>query len=68
MKENEVYLVKEYNFDNLLISKIESKLDKCFKGFHNIFFHKFRYECKYDIKLTINTNNEIFISTISGKS
>ena len=49
MNENEKYLVKEYNFDNPFIHKMDSIIDSCFKDFHNEYFHKFKYECIYDI-------------------
>ena len=68
MNENELYVVKEYEFDNPLITEIDSLLDKCFRDCHNNHFHDFKYECIYDIKLTNITNNEIDILTFSGKS
>ena len=45
MNENELYLVKEYSFDNLSCSEMYSVLDSCFKGCHNNYFHKFKYKC-----------------------
>ena len=68
MSENELYVVKEYKFDNPLFHKIVYQIDKCFRDCHNSFFHNFKYECIYDIKLTNFTNNEIIKLTISGKS
>ena len=67
MNENELYVVKEYKFDKPIITEIDSILDKCFIDCHNSYFHNFKYECIYDIKLTNNTNNEIINLTISGK-
>ena len=58
MNENELNVVKEPNFDNPLISETDSIMDSCFNDCHNIFFHKFKYECIYDNKLTNSTNNE----------
>ena len=51
MIENELYVVKEYNFDNPLITKVDSIIDSCYRDCHNKFFHTFKYECIYDIKL-----------------
>ena len=68
MNENELYVVKEYKFDNPIITEIDSIIDKCFRDCHNSYFHNFKYECIYDCKLTNITNNEIFNLTISGKS
>ena len=38
MNENEIYIVKEYKFDNPLITKIDSPIDSCYRDCHkNIF-------------------------------
>ena len=42
-------------------------ISKGYRDCHNNFFHNFKHECVYDIKLTINTNNEAIKLTISGK-
>ena len=68
MNENELHVVKEYKFDNPIVTEIDSIIDKCFRDCHNSYFHNFKYECIYDIKLTNITNNEIINLTISGKS
>ena len=68
MNENELYVVKEYKFDNPIITELDSIIDKCFRHCHNSYFHNFKYECFYDIKLTNITNKELIILTISGKS
>ena len=68
MNENELYFVKEYNFYDPITTEIDSIIDKCFRDCHNSYFHNFKYECIYDIKLTNITNNEINNLTISGKS
>ena len=67
MNENESYVVKEYKFDNPLITKIDSILDSCYRDCHNKYFHTFKCECIYDIKITNTTKNEIFNLTIMGK-
>ena len=68
MKGNEIYVVKEYNFDNPPITKIDSIIDNCYRECHNKFFHTFKYVCIYDIKLTNITNNETINLTISDES
>ena len=68
MNENELYVVKEYKFDNLLINELDSIIDNCYRDCHNKYFHNFKYECVYDIQLTNITNHQIIILTITGKS
>ena len=34
MSENEIYVVKEYKFDNSLITDIDFIIDSCFKDCH----------------------------------
>ena len=68
MTKNELYVVKEYELDNPFITDEDSILDSCFKDCHNNHFHKFKYKCIFDIKLTNNAINEIINLTISGKS
>ena len=68
MNENELYVVKEYKFDNPLISKIDSIIDGCYRDCHNKYFHTFKYVCIYDIKLTNITNNKKINITISDES
>ena len=68
MNEKELYVVKEYKFDNPLITDIDSIIDSCFKDCHNHYFHIFKYGCIYDIKFTNITDNEITNLTISGKN
>ena len=68
MNENELYVVKEYKFDNPLIHKIDSIIDNCYRDCHKKYFPTFKYVCIYDIKLTNITNNETFNITISDKS
>ena len=68
MNEKELYVVKEYKFDNPLITKIDSILDGCYRDCHNKYFHTFKYVCIYDITPTNITNNEIINITISDES
>ena len=59
MNENELYVVKEYIFENPPIIKIDSIIDGCYRSCHNKYFLTFKYVCIYDIKLKNITNNEI---------
>ena len=68
MNENELYVVKEYKFDNPLITEIDSIIGKYFRGCYNNYFHNFDYRCIYDIHLKNITNDKIFNLPISGKS
>ena len=67
MNGNELYVVKEYKFYNPITTEIDSMIEKCFRDSHKIYFHNFKYESIYDIKLTNITNNEMIKLTISGK-
>ena len=67
MNENKLYVVKEYRFDNPLITNIDSIIDACFRDCHNKYFHTFKYVCIYNIKLTNITNNEIINVTTSDE-
>ena len=68
MNENELYVVKEYKFDNPLITKIDSIIDYCYRDCHNKYFHTFKYDCIYDIELTNITNNEKIKISLSDES
>ena len=68
MNENELYIVKEYKFNNPLFHKIDSIIDGCYRDCHNKNFHTFKYVCIYDNTLTNTTNNEIINITISDES
>ena len=67
-KTNEKVIVKNYEFDEPLIHKIDSIIDNCIRDCHDKYFHTIDDKCVYDIKLTNIGNNEIFILTISYKN
>ena len=67
MNEIEFYLVKEYNFVNPLIKKIDSLIDNSIRDCHKKYFHKFKYRLVYDINFTNITNNESVNFTICDK-
>ena len=68
MNQNDLYVVKEYKFSNPLITRKDSIINGCYRGFHKKYFHKFKYVCLYDIKLTNITNYEVIIISISDES
>ena len=68
MNENKLYVVKEYKFDNPLITKIDSIIDNCYRDCHNKYFNTFKYVCLYDIELTNITNNEKIKMSLSDES
>ena len=68
MKENQLTIVREYEFDAPLIHKIDSIIDSYIRVCHNKYFHTFEYNCEYDIKLTNIANNETVNLTIVYKN
>ena len=68
MNENQLNIVKEYEFDKPLFQKIDSVFHNCYTGCYSKYFHTFEYKCEYDNKLTNITNKEIINITISDKS
>ena len=68
MNENQLTIVKEYEFKNPLIQKIRSLIDISIKDCHNKFFHTFYHICENDLKFTNIGMNETVNFTISDKS
>ena len=68
MNENQLTIVKEYEFDNPFIQKIDSIIDISIRDCHIKYFHTFDHICEYDLNFTIITNNELVNFTISDKS
>ena len=52
INENELTIVKKYEFDNPLIQNIDSIIDKCYRDCHNNYYHSFEYEYVYDLNFT----------------
>ena len=67
MNEIESFLVKEYDFFNPLIKKIDSTIDNSIRDCYKNYFHKFKYRLVYDIKFTNIINNESVNFTISDR-
>ena len=68
MNENQLTVVKEFEFDNVPIRKIDSLIDDSIRDCHHKYFHTFDHICEYDLNFTNITNNEIVNFTISDKS
>ena len=66
MNENDT--VKQYEFDNPLIQKIDSLIDNCIRDCHNKYFYTFDHICEYDLYFTNIGNNETVNFTISDKN
>ena len=60
INKDKLTVVKEYEFENPLIQKIDSINDKCYKDCHNNYYHTFEYECVYDLNFTNDINFTIF--------
>ena len=68
INENQLTIVKKYEFDKPPIHKIDSIIDNCIRDCHDKYFHTFEYKCVYDIKLTNIVNNDIVDLSIGDKS
>ena len=68
MNQNQLTVVREYEFDNPLIQNVDSIINKCYRDCHNKYFHTFEYVCVYDLNFTNETNNETVNFIISDKS
>ena len=66
--EDQLTLVKEYEFKNPLITKIDSLIDNSIRDCHHNYFHTFDHVCEYDLDFTNTSNNETVNFTISDKS
>ena len=62
----ELTVVKQYEYDNILIQNIDSIINKCYRDCYYKYFHTFSYECVYDINFRNITNNEIVNLKIVG--
>ena len=67
MNANQLTIVKEYEFDNPLITKIDSIIDNSIRDCHKKYFHTFDHICEYDLSFTNIANNETANFTISDK-
>ena len=67
MNENQLTIVKEYEFYNPLIQKIDSIIDNSIRDCHDKSFHIFDHICEYDINFTNTGNNETVNFTFSEK-
>ena len=68
MNKNQLTIVKEYEFHNPLVQKIDSIIDDCIRDCHYKYFHTFDHVCEYDLNFTKIGNNETVNFTTSDKS
>ena len=54
MNDNQLTIVKEYEFDNSLIKKIDSIIDNSIRDCHNKYFHTFDHICENDSNFKIS--------------
>ena len=58
LNENQLTILKKYDFDNPKIDEIDYLLDTVIKDCRHKVFHLFEYILVYDIKFTNTLNNE----------
>ena len=68
INQYELTVVKEYEFENPLIQKIDSIINKCYRDCYYKYFHTFSYACEYDINFRNITNNDIVNLKIAGRN
>ena len=68
MNENQLTVVKEYKFDNPLITKTDSIIDNCIRDCHYKYFHTIYHICEYDLNFKNITTNGTVNFTISDRS
>ena len=68
INENQLTIVKNYDFANPLIQKIDSIIDNCIRDCPNKDFHTFDHVCEYDLNFPNITTNETVSFTISDKN
>ena len=68
VNENQLTIVKEYKFNNILLKDIDYIFDKCIKDCYKNYFQSIRNICSYNIEFTNILNNEKINLTISDKS
>ena len=68
LDENQLIIVKEYEFDKPPVQKIDFLIDNSARGCHNRHFHSFDHICENDLNFTITSNNKSVNFTISDKS
>ena len=67
MNENQLTIVKEYEYYKPDIHKIDSLIDNCIRDCHNKYFHTFEYKCVYDNEYINIRNFKFFNITIADK-
>ena len=68
LNNNQLTIVKEYNFDNPLVQNINSIFSECYKDCYHKYFHTFEFICEYNLYFINTNNNEAVNFTISYKN
>ena len=68
INENELTIVKKYEFDNPLIQNIKSLFNTCYRDCHDKYFHTFKYKGICNLNFTNVINNELVNFEISDTS
>ena len=68
LNENQLTIVKDYEFDKPLNHKIDSIIDNCNRDCQNKDFHTFEYKCLYNNNFKNNRKNETVSLLIGDKS
>ena len=66
--ENELTVIKEFEFDKIDINEIDYILDDVIKDCRNKYFHTFKYKLVYDLKFIKISNHEEVNFLITHKS
>ena len=66
--ENQLTIVKKYEFNNALIQKTDFLIDNSIRDCHNKYFYTFDHICEYNLNFTNTSINESVNFTISEKS
>ena len=68
MNENQLTVVKEYEYIKPLNGRIDCIFDNSYRDCYNKYFQTFEYKCVYDIQFKNICNNEIVHLTIADKN
>ena len=68
MIENQLTVVREYEFENPLLQKIDSIIDDCIRDCYHENFRTFEHIRENDLKFTSIANSETVNFTISEKA
>ena len=68
MNENQLTIVKAYEFTKPFFNKVYFVIDNCYRDCHDKNFHAFNFRCIYDFDFRNLVDNEVINLTISDKT